>query len=211
MGMLERAPGEAYRAYNTAVLLGPDGRRLAVYRKVHLYDAFNGRESERVAPGRETPPVAETALGAIGLQVCYDIRFPEWSRLLALAGAELIVIPTSWVSGPMKEEHWITLSRARAIENVCYVIAADQVQPDRVGRSLIIDPMGAVVADGAEEAGLVVAEIDVARVRRVREKNPSLQHRRPDLYAGVAAPAPTVAAEPVAAEGVETARVEAHR
>jgi predicted amidohydrolase len=200
IGIAERAPHEAYRAFNTAVLIGPDGGRLAVYRKVHLYDAFNGRESERVIPGDAPPPVAKTPLGTIGLQVCYDVRFPEWSRLLALAGAELIVMPTSWVSGPMKEEHWTTLVRARAIENVCYVIAADQVQPDRVGRSLIIDPMGATVVDGAEEPGLVVAEIDVARVRRVREKNPALWHRRPDLYDGLVAREPALApsgAEPI--------------
>lgn len=185
IGIAERAPRDAYRAFNTAVLVGPDGRHLAVYRKVHLYDAFNGRESDRVTPGDAAPTVTETPLGKIGLQVCYDIRFPEWSRLLALGGAELIVMPTSWVAGPMKEDHWVTLVRARAIENVCYVIAADQVQPDRVGRSLIVDPMGAIVVDGAEEPGLVVADIDVTRVRRVREKNPALQHRRPDLYSGI--------------------------
>jgi predicted amidohydrolase len=197
IGIAERAPREAYRAFNTAVLVGPAGQHLAVYRKVHLYDAFNGRESERVVPGDAPPTVTETSLGKIGLQVCYDIRFPEWSRLLALAGAEIVVMPTSWVAGPMKEEHWVTLVRARAIENVCYVIAADQVQPDRVGRSLIIDPMGAVVVDGAEEPGLVVADVDIARVRRVREKNPALQHRRPDLYAGVSRGDPIAASSPV--------------
>jgi deaminated glutathione amidase len=198
IGIAERAPRNACRAFNTAVLVGPDGRHLAIYRKVHLYDAFNGRESERVVPGDAPPPVAETPLGKVGLQVCYDIRFPEWSRLLALGGAEMIVMPTSWVSGPMKEEHWVTLVRARAIENVCYVIAADQVQPDRVGRSLIVDPMGAIIVDGAEEPGLVVAEIDVTRVRRVREKNPALQHRRPDLYAGISERDPVSAPSRVA-------------
>jgi predicted amidohydrolase len=105
MGLAERAPGEPFRAYNTAVLVAPSGGHLAVYRKVHLYDAFNGRESERVAPGDAPPPVVDTPFGRIGLQICYDIRFPEWSRLLALQGAEMIVIPTSWVAGPMKEEH----------------------------------------------------------------------------------------------------------
>ena len=117
MGMLERAPGESFKAFNSAVLVGPSGKTMAVYRKVHLYDAFNGRESDRFVPGKERPPVVETPLGCIGLQICYDVRFPEWSRLLALRGAELIVMPTSWVAGPMKEEHWVTLVRARAIEN----------------------------------------------------------------------------------------------
>jgi predicted amidohydrolase len=182
MGMIERAPGEASRAYNTAVLISPSGERLAHYRKVHLYDAFNGRESERVVPGNAAPPVVECALGRIGLQICYDIRFPEWSRLLALARAEYIVMPTSWVSGPLKEDHWVTLVRARAIENTCWFIAAGQVRPDRIGRSLIVDPMGVVVADGGEAAGLVVADLDPDRLGRVREKNPALTHRRPDLY-----------------------------
>jgi predicted amidohydrolase len=186
MGLAERAPGEAYRCYNTAVLVSPTGKMLAVYRKVHLYDAFNGRESERVVPGTDEPPVVDTALGRIGLQICYDIRFPEWTRLLVLRGAEVVVMPTSWVSGPMKEEHWITLVRARAIENTCWFVAADQVRSDRVGRSLVVDPMGAVVADGGEEPGLVVADVDLERLRRVREKNPALQHRRPDLYGALA-------------------------
>jgi len=182
MGMAERAPGESYRAYNTAVLISPAGKRLAVYRKVHLYDAFNGEESLRIVPGKEPPPVVDTPLGRIGLQICYDVRFPEWSRLLALQGAECVVMPTSWVAGPMKEEHWITLVRARAIENTCWMITADQVLPDRIGRSLVVDPMGVIVADGGEEPGFVVVEIDPDRLRRVREKNPALTHRRPDLY-----------------------------
>ncbi len=186
MGMLERAPGETRRAYNTAVLLSPQGKCLAVYRKVHLYDAFNGRESDWIVPASAPPPVVDTPLGRLGLQICYDVRFPEWSRLLALGGAEVIVMPTSWVGGPLKEDHWFTLVRARAIENTCWFVAADQVRPDRVGRSLVIDPMGVVVADGGEEQGLVVAEVDLDRLRRVREKNPSLQHRRPDLYGAVA-------------------------
>ncbi len=188
MGVLERAPGEESRAYNTAVLLSPQGGLLAVYRKVHLYDAFKGRESDWIVPASAPPPVVETALGRLGLQICYDVRFPEWSRLLALGGAEVIVMPTSWVSGPLKEEHWVTLVRARAIENACWFIAAGQISADRVGRSLVVDPMGVVVADGAEEQGLVVVEVDLDRVRRVREKNPALRHRRPELYGGVAGP-----------------------
>jgi predicted amidohydrolase len=182
MGLSERAPGEAYRAYNTAVLLSPAGERLAVYRKVHLYDSLGGTESRVIVPGTEQPPVVSTPLGRIGLQICYDIRFPEWSRILALKGAEIIVMPTSWVSGPLKEEHWVTLVRARAIENTCWILAADQIRSDRVGRSLIVDPMGVVVADGGEDPGLIVAEIDTDRVGRVREKLLTLAHRRPDLY-----------------------------
>jgi predicted amidohydrolase len=193
MGLAERAPGEPYRAYNTAVLFSPAGEHLAVYRKVHLYDAFNGRESERMVAGDAPPPVVETAIGRLGLQICYDVRFPEWSRLLALAGAESIVMPTSWVSGPLKEEHWLTLVRARAIENTCWFIAAAQLRRDRIGRSLIVDPMGVVVADGGDEEGLIVADLDPERVRRARERNPSLAHRRPDLYAPLTDPAARLA------------------
>jgi predicted amidohydrolase len=182
MGLSERAPHETYRAYNTAVLVSPAGEHLAVYRKVHLYDSLGGTESKVIVPGHEPPPVVETPLGRIGLQICYDVRFPEWSRILALQGAEIIVMPTSWVSGPLKEEHWVTLVRARAIENTCWFAAADQIRPDRVGRSLLVDPMGVVVADGGEEPGLIVADIDPERVRRVRDKLLTLAHRRPELY-----------------------------
>ncbi len=188
VGMLERAPGETNRAYNTAVLLSPEGNCLAAYRKVHLYDAFSGRESDWIVPASAPPPVVETPLGHLGLQICYDVRFPEWSRLLALGGAEVIVVPTSWVSGPLKEDHWVTLVRSRAIENTCWFITANQVRHDRIGRSLVVDPMGVIVADGGEEQGLIVAEVDLDRVRRVREKNPSLRHRRPELYGMVAGP-----------------------
>src|SRR3972149_4403556 len=121
--MPEPAPGKTRRAYNTAVLISPTGDLLAAYRKVHLYDAFNGRESDRFIPGSEPPPVVDTPLGKIGLQICYDIRFPEWSRILALRGAEIIALPTSWVTGPLKEEHWVTLVRARALENTCWIAA----------------------------------------------------------------------------------------
>ncbi|MDR7534029.1 MAG: carbon-nitrogen hydrolase family protein [Armatimonadota bacterium] len=186
VGLAERAPGEAVRAYNTAVLIGPDGAVLAAYRKVHLFDAFGYRESDRIVPGSAPPPVVATALGRIGLEVCYDVRFPEWTRLLALAGAEVVAMPASWVAGHMKEDHWITLVRARALENTVWIAAADQVRADRPGRSLVVDPMGVVVADGGEEPGLVVAEIDLDRTRRVREKLPVLGHRRPELYGALA-------------------------
>jgi predicted amidohydrolase len=201
MGVVERAPGEAVRAYNAAVLIGPDGTVLGAYRKVHLFDAFGHRESDRIVPGSAPPPVVTTALGRVGLQICYDIRFPEWTRLLALAGAEVVAMPASWVAGHMKEDHWITLVRARAVENTVWIAAADQVRADRPGRSLVVDPMGVVVADGGEEPGLVVAEIDLARLRRVREKLPALEHRRPELYAGLTRGTPSETASSSALPG----------
>jgi predicted amidohydrolase len=182
VGLAEQAPGESHRAYNTAVMLSPEGELLAAYRKVHLYDAFGYRESDRIVPGDAPPPVVSTPLGQLGIQICYDVRFPEWTRHLVLRGAEVVVMPTSWVAGHMKEDHWVTLVRARAVENTCWFAAADQVAPDRPGRSLVVDPMGVVVADGGEEPSLVTAEVDLDRIRRVREKLPALAHRRPDLY-----------------------------
>lgn len=137
-------------------------------------------------PANPVQPLGEIAESVGGPFMQAIAGAARQHRLLALGGAEVIVMPTSWVSGPLKEDHWVTLVRARAIENVCWFVAASQIRPDRIGRSLVIDPMGVVVADGGEEQGLVVAEVDLDRLRRVREKNPSLQHRRPELYGAVA-------------------------
>jgi predicted amidohydrolase len=113
-----------------------------------------------------------------GLQTCYDIRFPEVSRRLVDAGAELILVPAEWVRGPLKEHHWQTLLTARAIENTVYVAAADHTPPIGVGTSLIVDPMGVALAALGETTGVAVAEVTRARVAEVRESNPSLALRR---------------------------------
>jgi len=125
-GVFEPAPGD--RVYNTAVAYDSAGELVASYRKLHLFDAFGHRESEQVAPGSSL--VVSTLAGVrVGLQICYDVRFGELSRSLAVGGAELLVIPSAWASGLYKEEHWVTLVRARAIENTVWVAAACQV-PD---------------------------------------------------------------------------------
>src|SRR5579864_1652337 len=125
-GVFEPAPDG--RVYNTAVAYDGAGTRVASYRKLHLFDAFGHRESDQVAPG--SAPVICTLGGVrVGLAICYDVRFGELSRALAVAGAELLVLPAAWASGLYKEEHWVTLVRARAIENTVWVAAVGQV-PD---------------------------------------------------------------------------------
>ncbi len=182
-GVYESAPDERTRAYNTAVLLGPDGDLALAYRKTHLYDAFGYRESDRIVPGAEPPGVVRTPLGTLGLLVCYELRFPELARAVAVAGGDVLLLPAAWVAGPLKEHHWTTLLAARAIENTIFVAAADQVGTICAGRSRLLDPMGVTLADAGEEACVVTAEVDLARIARVREKLPSLRHRRQELYA----------------------------
>jgi predicted amidohydrolase len=181
-GIWEIAPGESVRAHNTVVLLDPEGQLLLTYRKSHLYDAFGFRESERIVPGDVAPRVARTPIGTFGVIVCYEVRFPEMARMLALGGADLILLPAAWVAGPLKEHHWVTLVQARAIENTVFVAAADQAGTTFVGRSLLVDPMGIVLADGGEEPGLIFGDIDLGRLDRVREKLPTLSHRREEVY-----------------------------
>jgi len=133
-------------------------------------------------PGNAPPEVVRTPLGTFGLLVCYELRFPELSRRLALAGADVLLLPAAWVAGALKEHHWTTLLRARAIENTMFVAAADQAGNVFVGRSMLVDPMGIAVAAGGEEPGLVVGDADIERIARVRETLPVLQHRREDVY-----------------------------
>jgi predicted amidohydrolase len=177
-GLVERT-GERHRFANTLVAVDPAGDVVATYRKQHLYDAFGARESEWVvAGGLEAPQLFEVDGLRVGLQTCYDLRFPEVSRRLADAGAELVAVPAEWVRGPLKEHHWTTLLTARAIENTFYVAAADQVPPLAIGRSAIVDPMGVTVAALGETTGIAVGEVSRDRVREVRERNPALRLRR---------------------------------
>lgn len=167
------------RVSNTLVALGPDGGVVGVYRKVHLYDAFGYRESERVRPADPAAPLVFDLDGVrFGAFTCYDLRFPESARTLVDAGASALLLPAAWAVGPAKEDHWSTLIRARAIENTSYVLAAAQSGPYCTGQSLVVDPMGTVVACAGEQPGTVRADVDAERVRSVREKNPSLANRR---------------------------------
>ncbi len=177
-GMLERT-ADADHYSNTLVAVTPTGVIAATYRKLHLYDAFGQRESEWVTPGAITEPETFAWEGfTVGLQTCYDIRFPEVTRRLVDAGADLVLVPSEWVRGPLKEAHWRTLLTARALENTVYVVAADHAPPVGVGNSMIVDPLGVELATIGEETGVAVAEVLLERVASVRELNPALALRR---------------------------------
>ena len=174
---------------NTCAVVDAEGEVAAVYRKIHLFDVeVDGlvyHESEAEEAGEE--PVVTRAEGwPVGLTVCYDLRFPELFRILALEGAELVTVPAHFTLATGKD-HWHVLLRARAIENQCYVAAAAQVGsplPGRpsYGRSLIADPWGIVLVEAPDEETVIAAEIDRARLRDIRSKLPSLANRQPDAY-----------------------------
>lgn len=181
-GMAEQVAGETERVANTVVALDPAGELAAVYRKIHLYDAFGMRESERIVAGpvwgADDAPVFRFGDFTVGIQTCYDVRFPEVTRRLVDAGADLILLPSEWVRGPLKEHHWRTLVTARAIENTVYVVAADHAPPVGAGNSMVVDPMGVEIVTVGEATDVGVAWIDRARVDAVRKVNPALQLRR---------------------------------
>ncbi len=169
---------EGGRVHNT-VLIADKGTLLGRYRKIHLYDAFSFTESRTVAPGPETPPVIELDGVVIGFATCYDLRFPELFRVLRAAGADVLALSSAWVVGPGKEEHWLTLLRARAIENTCYMVAADQVGPKGIGRSAAFDPFGLPLIDlGTASPGYGLVEIRPERIAEIREMLPCGEHTR---------------------------------
>jgi predicted amidohydrolase len=177
-GLLERVGN---RVANTLVAVGADGV-LATYRKQHLYDAFGGRESDWLVPGGLGEPQLFDVDGLrVGMQTCYDIRFPEVTRRIVDAGADLVLVPAEWVRGPLKEAHWRTLLAARAIENTVYVAGADHIPPVGVGASAIVDPMGVTLAGLGEQEDVAVAAVSAARIAEVRRVNPSLALRRYDV------------------------------
>ncbi len=176
-GMFETSDDPA-RPYNTLVAVGGDGSMLGVSRKVHLYDAFGYRESDRLRAGPVEPVTVPLAGLTLGLMTCYDLRFPEYARLLVDAGADTLCVPAAWVRGPLKEDHWETLLRARAIENTAYVLGAAQCGATYSGRSQVVDPLGISVAAAGDEETVVTAELDPARLVAARDRNPALRHRR---------------------------------
>jgi len=177
-GMLQSSDHDN-RFSNTLVAIAPTGAMVATYRKQHLYDAFGQRESDWVIPGSIGAPETFAWEGfTVGLQTCYDIRFPEVSRRLVDAGANLIVVPAEWVRGPLKEYHWRTLLTARAIENTVFVAAADHAPPIGVGHSMVVDPMGVELVTIGERTDVAVAHIEQARLDEVRSTNPALSLRR---------------------------------
>jgi deaminated glutathione amidase len=195
LGSFNERSDDPARCHNTSVLFGPDGRRLAAYRKIHLFDVDipggpRFAESATCKPGGTAGGqddglvVATTELGTIGLTICYDLRFAELYRRLADLGADLLAVPSAFTLATGKD-HWEPLLRARAIENQCYVLAPAQqgVHDDgglreTYGHAMIIDPWGLPVATVSDGPGMALAEIDLERVARVRRAVPMRQHRR---------------------------------
>ncbi|MDF1521652.1 MAG: carbon-nitrogen hydrolase family protein [Trueperaceae bacterium] len=183
------------RTYNTSLLFGLDGALLARYRKIHLFDAvvagkLSARESSRNRPGGEVV-VADTAFGRVGLTICYDVRFPELYRALAIAGARIVFVPSNFTERTGRD-HWEVLLRARAIENGVFVVAPATIGDGggeggfvAYGRSLVIDPWGTVLACAPDGEGITLATLDLDRVDAVRASLPTLHHLRPAAYANL--------------------------
>ena len=188
--IVERVPGRR-KTSNTSVHVGPDGELRGVYRKLHMFDVeVDGvvyAESENEQPGDEVV-VSECAGGVrLGMSVCYDLRFPELYRILAVRGAEVIVAPSAFTLATTRD-HWEVLVRARAIENQSFLIAPNQIgsHPGGYrsgGRSLIVDPWGLVLASAPDTEAVIVADLDLGSLHDVRRRLPSLAHRRSDAYA----------------------------
>lgn len=187
-GSITEATGEP-RAANTSVLIGPDGSDLAAYRKIHMFDVDVGgvayRESASEQPGEE---IVSAPAGDVicGLTICYDLRFPELYRALAVGGARLVTVPAAFTATTGRA-HWEVLLRARAIEDQLFVIAAGQTGQapphfDSHGHSAIVDPWGRVLAMAGTEEGVITADLDMAELERIRAELPSLANRRPEVY-----------------------------
>jgi len=189
LGSVAETSGDPDRPHNTSVLIAPDGSIATTYRKIHLFDVAVDSgpvdtESARVTPG-DAPVCIDVDGVRLGLSVCYDLRFPELYRSLALAGAEVLTVPANFTERTGRD-HWEVLLRARAIENGAWVLAPSQFggppgQP-AYGRSMVIDPWGTVVAQASDAVGIIRAEVDTERVTSVRRQIPSLANRRPTAY-----------------------------
>ena len=186
--ILEAVPGEG-RAYNTSVLVAPDGSDAARYRKLHLFDVDVGghryRESEGAVAGDGLATGVVDGL-RVGLSICYDLRFPELYRGLADLGADILAVPSAFTATTGRD-HWEVLLRARAIENQAFVIAANQVGQhangtSSYGHSMIVDPWGRILAEAPDGPGVVVANLDRRQLAEIRERLPALAHRRDDVF-----------------------------
>ncbi len=186
----EKHPEEGSPPFNTTMLISPEGKLAAKYSKLHPFDVVikdgpTVKESDRICPGREIVTCDTGEVGHIGLSICYDIRFCELYRLMALEGAQILMVPADFVLNTGKD-HWEPLLRARAIENSCYVIAPAQcgVKPrfHAYGKSLIVDPWGNVIAKASDHPCVITAEIDLDYLNGVRNQVFTLQNRRSDLY-----------------------------
>jgi predicted amidohydrolase len=173
---------QQYCVYDTAVFINDKGILISSYRKLHLYDALNFQESKKLLAGNKLFTPIDSPLGTIGLLVCYDLRFPELSRLLSVEGSNALIAPSAWVQGTMKEDHWLTMCKARSLENGVYLIAPNQVGNIYCGRSLVVDPFGIVILDMGNKEGMEIVDLDVDRINLIRKDLPLLKNRRTDLY-----------------------------
>ncbi|KHT42761.1 deaminated glutathione amidase [Pectobacterium brasiliense] len=170
-------PNGEGKVWNTLLALR-NGEIVAQYRKLHLYDAFSVQESENVLAGEDVPPLLSIAGLNVGLMTCYDIRFPELARRLVLDGADVLVLPSAWIKGPLKEAHWELLVRARALENTTYLVAVGECGVKNIGNSMVVDPLGVVVVQAPETPALIYADIDLERLAYARQILPVLANRR---------------------------------
>ena len=175
------------RVYDTSFVIDKTGKVISTYRKIHLYDALGFRESDKMTSGSKITKPVKTSIGKVGMMICYDLRFPEMSRSLASSGSEVLVAPSAWVKGDMKEEHWITINKTRAIENGCYVIAPDQVGNIYCGRSVVVDPYGKILLDMKKKQGIGYVNIELKKIKQIRKVLPLLKNRRIDVYANLKA------------------------
>ena len=171
-----KVPGET-RVHND-LIVARNGKLETVYTKLHLYDAFKGKESDNVVPGTAVPELVKIDPFTAGFMTCYDVRFPELARKLALNGADLLVLPAAWVKGPLKEMHWDINVRARALENTCWMAAVSECGPVNIGSSKVVNPLGVVTAQAGVTDELLFAEIDHDLVNSTRNALPVLENRR---------------------------------
>lgn len=173
------------RVYDTSFIVDKSGKVISKYRKIHLYNALGFRESDKMTSGSKLAKPIKTLIGKVGMMICYDLRFPEMSRSLAVAGSEILIAPSAWVKGKMKEEHWLAINKTRAIENGCYVIAPDQVGNIYCGRSVVVDPFGDVLLDLKQRQAIGFVDVDLDKVKQTRKILPLLKNRRPNVYSSL--------------------------
>ena len=189
-GSIRETSEDPGHIYNTSLLFNREGECVARYRKIHLFDVelagnVSAQESATVSPGNEIV-TAEIEGHVAGLSICYDLRFPELYRAQTLRGAEILFVPAAFTLFTGKD-HWELLLRARAVENQCFVVAANQFgkHPDGAsyGRSMIIDPWGTILATAPDGISMAIADLDFEQLKRIRQQLPSVANRRPEVYA----------------------------
>ncbi|MGC9144941.1 MAG: carbon-nitrogen hydrolase family protein [Nitrososphaeria archaeon] len=181
IGVYEKSE-EYPKVYSTVYVIEPEGKIRAKYRKTHLFRALGYDESSYLKPSDNSFVVLKINDIKLGIMVCYEVRFPEIARSLALNGAEVIIIPSAWLKGYNKEDQWITLTKSRAMENTVYVLSSNQIGNVYTGITLAIDPAGIIKARASENEETIEVKINRERLDQVRKYLPLLNQRRPELY-----------------------------